>query len=726
MNKPNDASASPRRTRLVLGLAALALVVLGVVAWLRSTPVADPDRGADGIRPDSAAIGAAGDDGGPGPSAGGARSTVSADPEPVPGAETHAPEVAQPEPADRSHVHGRVVDERGGPVSGAEVEALPSPAASSVASSSRATAKTDADGRFGIAVPDRTALLVRAGAPGFTTAWKSPVYGGERVDLVLRPAARLEVFVAEPDGKPASGAQVGVAALDAARRTAWSDERTTGVDGIARFEAVPRASLSVWATLAPHARAMRLVDTANVGEARVELALGRGLRITGRTLSAAGATPLAGVRVGCNALGFATTDGTGSYELGGIPASASSWGIGAVLAGFAPTYRYVRVDAATGDVVLDFSLTPAPALRGRVVDRAGRPLPGADVRATGRIPTAAFTGETLELEARSDAQGLFVLAPIHVTSIWSLACTGPAGERAARRIGPFPASASTIEIGDVVLDAPAGIVGRVERAALADASAARVALRAIQPAARPGSYVRGVAAAAPLDPWGAFRFDDLPPGRYWVELHATAATEARAPLAVVEVELAPGAREEVVLAPGRATIEGYVAGPDGRALRQSGIELVALDEKDRTVARGNVERDGAFSFAVPGTGEHTLLVRDPSLRFEEERVAQVQPGEDLRIQLRPRVGGRKIEGTLRSTDGKPVENLTVAFRHAGTFEVVGRVAIPQASGAFSMDGLENAPYYVEVTDFAGRYRPEPARLVGADEAWVEFQLEPRE
>jgi hypothetical protein len=69
--------------------------------------------------------------------------------------------------------------------------------------------------------------------------------------------------------------------------------------------------------------------------------------------------------------------------------------------------------------------------------------------------------------------------------------------------------------------------------------------------------------------------------------------------------------------------------------------------------------------------------------------------------------------------------LTVAFRNAETLEVLGRVAIPEASGAFAIEGLENMPYLLELTDFDGRYAPEDAHLVRPGDAPIEIVLEPR-
>lgn len=717
---------SPARQResgrtIWLGVAAVAAVLLAVFVYLR---VSAPSAGT-GIDP--AAVSTARDEAAQPAAPSGdtpARTSVTTESAARIQADPAVARVPSEAPADRTRVTGVVVDEAGAPIPDARVEAH----SATVAGASRAQQNTDPEGRFVLVVPERTALRVRASAGGFGVAWRNPVFGGEELTLVLGRPARLEVLVKLPDQTPAVGARVRVASRDGDRVSSWRTEVETGADGRVVIENAPRARLSVSASAPPSsgagaraaAPASTVVDTSDTATLAVELELRPGLRLHGTVLDAAGGAGIPGARVGCDALGHAVTDAAGRYELGGIGASMNAWGIAVRAAGFEPAWRYVRIDDDSGDVELDFRLGPAPRLTGRVVDGRGVGIPGAVVEAEARVPTVAFTGETCSFRAETDPAGRFELAPVPRAARLVLRTSTPTGARAELAVGPFPGAEATIDIGDVRVESTGVVSGDADCATLQNLRDARVVLR---PASASGTS--RVTAVVALDPWCGFRFEDVVAGSYWLELHASSSTEGSPPLAMREIEVAPGAAVQVDLDASRAWIGGVVLGPDDRPVRKSAVRIVVRDESGRTVARGTLGREGEFRLGVPGDGEHGIDVVDPALRLENEHVERVRPGEDLRIRLRQRVGGGRIEGHLRASDGSSIAELNVAFRDAATLETVSRVAIPDANGRFVMEGFEDAPYLVEVVDFAGRFEPRAAQLVQPDGPTLDILLQRR-
>lgn len=704
-----------------LAAAALAVVLLAVFVYLR---VSAPSAGT-GIDP--AAVSTARDEAAQPAAPSGdtpARTSVATESAARIHADPAVARVPSEAPADRTRILGLVVDEAGAPIPDARVEAH----SATVAGAPRAQQNTDPEGRFVLVVPERTALRVRASAGGFGVAWRNPVFGGEELTLVLSRPARLEVLVKLPDQTPAVGARVRVASRDGDRISSWRIDGETDAEGRVVIADAPRARLSVSANAptssAANARtaapASTIVDTSENPTATVELVLRLGLRLHGTVLDAADGAGIAGARVGCDALGHAVTDAAGRYELGGIGASPNSWGIGVLAVGQEPVWRYVRIDEESGDVELDFRLGLAPRLTGRVVDGRGAGIPGAVVEAEARVPTVAFTGETCSFRAETDPAGRFELAPVPRAARLVLRTVTPTGARAELAVGPFPGAEATIDIGDVRVESTGVVSGDADCAALQNIRDARVVLR---PASASGTS--RVTAVVALDPWCGFRFEDVVAGSYWVELHASSSTDASPPLAMREIELSAGAAIDVDLDASRAWIQGVVLGPDDRPVRRSAVRLVVRDESGRTVARGTLGRDGEFRLGVPGDGEHRIDVFDPALRLETEHVERARPGEDLRIRLRKRVGGGRIEGLLRAVDGSSIAELNVSFRDAATLEAVGRVAIPDGTGRFVMEGFEDAPYLVEVVDFAGRFEPRAAELVHPGGPTLDIVLQPR-
>lgn len=717
---------SVARARSVLGLALVAAAALGFFAWRRGNASAPPAETEQVAPPSNAAGPRLADEREP-TDAAPARESIEPANEAAAFESPSTSVVSPPDvPANRSLLRGRVVDARGAGLADAavEVEAIELRAGGttpSIAERFERALRTEADGGFELDVPERRALIARASTPGHAPAFASPVFGGEVLTLVLLDAGELEIVVRDGAGAPIEGAKVRAWNRDAQGATAWSSAARTDAAGFARIGDAPRARIALLASDPPRADARRNVDLSGEAKVRVELALADGLALRGSVAAAADGAPIEGARVGCDALGFAATDARGRFELAGIAPTMSAWGIGALHAGFAPTYLYVQIDGESGDRVLDFRLERAPALTGTVVDAGAHPVPGAEVLAAGRQPTKAFTGENSQVSTATDANGRFRIDPVHPRSRWTLRVRGPSGGEALVEAGPFAEGVEEIDLGEIALREAASIRGRIEGAG--DPTALRVALR---PNERDANRLRPPIALALPDPWGAFRFDRIVPGRYFVELRSADGDDEESARAVVEVELDAGELEELVLTAGRARIEGRVIDPAGRPAKRSALVVEALDGSGRVVAHAGLDRDASFALALPDAGEYTVVVLDRTLRYETEHVEGVRAdGAPLRLRLHERTGGARIAGRLLRADGQPVSDVTVSFRNAESFEPLGRVAVPDASGAFEIRGLEEVPYFVEVVDFEGRYVEPPARVVQPHDDAIEIVLEAR-
>lgn len=100
--------------------------------------------------------------------------------------------------------YGRVLDEKGKPVSGAEVQ-LPG--------TGRFT--SDSDGRFSVSgAGDRTQVWIKAGGFGTMPVILYETNPREPADIRLAPGADLRLRLLAPDGKPAAGVMVAIQAVD--------------------------------------------------------------------------------------------------------------------------------------------------------------------------------------------------------------------------------------------------------------------------------------------------------------------------------------------------------------------------------------------------------------------------------------------------------------------------------------------------------------------------------
>jgi len=306
-------------------------------------------------------------------------------------------------------LQGRTVAEgrAGEPVPLAEVTLRPYPGVSTPWSrpadlpEESSVAMSDAQGRFGFSglAPGRYALT--AEAPGFSGRTLRFLHVPREGELVvgLWGAGTLEGFVVDAKGQPVSGAEVTASGGPAPMRA------TTGESGGFALE----VQAGTWVLSARHRQALG-AHPAPLSVAPGEtlrgltLTLGAAGGLEGRVTSSDGAAVPGAVLVASasgseGTLGRATSDAAGGYRLE-LPPGQYDVAVGA--RGFSFTAHASLVVPPGVWAPLDVRLQPSTAeLEGRVLDPAGRPVPGAEVRAQ------RHENEGEAHTTRADAQGAY-------------------------------------------------------------------------------------------------------------------------------------------------------------------------------------------------------------------------------------------------------------------------------------------------------------------------------
>jgi protocatechuate 3,4-dioxygenase beta subunit len=304
---------------------------------------------------------------------------------------------------------GRVVDERGAPVAGAEVRILGEPGSEAVVPL-RDQFTSSADGRFSFAAPEDAVLEARK--PGFAP-------GRGRVDYTARVTGRLtlrltqartgllaiEGVVEDARGTPLSGATV------TAQAQASRDEAAarTGADGRFRLDALAPGGWWIRAERAGFAPAAIVVQA---GATSVRLRLVAGGRIEGRVRDQRGrpVAPFTVIVQSVTVRAVSVVDPDGRYVLEDLAPGTAVLSV--VAPGYAPSAEArVPVPApGTAPAVMDFDLTAGGRLSGVVLTRGSRtPVAGANVEVEG-MPMSA--GVPVRIEAVSGLDGRFELTGV--------------------------------------------------------------------------------------------------------------------------------------------------------------------------------------------------------------------------------------------------------------------------------------------------------------------------
>jgi hypothetical protein len=150
-----------------------------------------------------------------------------------------------------------------------------------------------------------------------------------------------------------------------------------------------------------------------------------------------------------------------------------------------------------------------------------------------------------------------------------------------------------------------------------------------------------------------------------------------------------------------------------------GVEVV-LDRARRT----QTDSGGRFVFERPGAGAHrveAVLPRDPGAYFTSASSAIAKPGDELRFGLA--FSAARLEGTVRSDGGAPLEGVTVRLEGAAqlsaTTDSSGKYRLAAPAGAARVAVVaESVPAGYELRDLA----PKDVELSAAAPASADFSV----
>ncbi|MDX1502481.1 MAG: carboxypeptidase regulatory-like domain-containing protein, partial [Thermoanaerobaculia bacterium] len=430
--------------------------------------------------------------------------------------------------------------------------------------------------------------------------------------------------------------------------------------------------------------------------------------IAGQVVDAESREPLSHALVWTNMPGeHVETDSGGRFEIAvaGGDARTLFW-----LQAAAPDHfpGYTRTRA--GDPVT-VALEAATRLRGRVVDATGEPLAGAELRAEAEEGFGRSAYLPDGATAASDAEGRFLLAPVHPRAGHRIAVS-LAGYATLRQRLPSPEQRGDEEL-LLVLTRGARAVGRILGPGGEPIAEAEIELHEARASDSGPWFVRGAdpsrkpVAAALSGGDGGFELADLPPGRFDLEVRSPGYAEARQPGIEVPDEPAEVDLGVLELIPG-ADIEGLVVDADGRPVPEAEIRLLPSESASRAIfrrlRRGRVRDevaavsgpDGGFRVEDLHPGEiGDLLVSAAGHATARLFGIEAPTAQPLRVEL---AAAARLAGRVLDPGGGPIEDARV---HAQPLSETGaRIVFRRADSGWAR------------TDADGRFELEvdPGRL----------------
>jgi protocatechuate 3,4-dioxygenase beta subunit len=386
------------------------------------------------------------------------------------------------------------------------------------------------------------------------------------------------------------------------------------------------------------------------------------------------------------------TDEEGLFELADLPAGHLR------LLVRAEGYRLeertgIEVETGAKEQALTIRLRRGALVQGRVAASDGSPVSGASVSVVEETGGRWMSGATTDGDGRYRLDGV---EPGRRT-VGAVAEDG----RSTRRELEVIDGANTL---DLAFEPGWPVAGTV-----LDAAGAPVADAFLTLAAESTAWA-GIEART--DEHGAFRFEDVREGTYWLRArHRRYAmtrledpVEVAGPVADVELRLASGAR-----------IVGTLSGLEEVELRQS--EVIAYDRRTGTAA-GRIAPDGGFVIPALAPGDWTVLASAPGGRRATDHVAIAPGEEEIRVDL-SFGDGFTLEGTVL-LESEPLSGAQVALRNQDIADSAW--SRTDHLGRFQADGLEPGRYSLVVSKFdSGLHHQEELLLLDDEEVLIEIE-----
>ncbi len=628
-------------------------------------------------------------------------------------------------------LRGRVVDEYGRPVEGAEVEARFRGLLGEVADELRET-ETDAEGAFELAHVPGGRIELRASHEEFREGLLVPeqelVEGDllERLEIVLKAGATITGRVAFPDGTPAAGAMVrasldvremqgGLDGLEFARNRGGF--ATAGEDGSFVIAGLHPRSLLVKASLdvdeGEHTGQWSVAQS-NVlpGGDPIALVLEALLSLSGQVLDGAQQpVPSFVVRASLKGsgaflgLGAETEERSfqdeeeGRFEADGL--TPGTWEVTVSAEGFATsTSREVSLPRPVGEEPLVFVLAPGCVVRGVVLGPSGEPRAGARVSLELDMATrfSAMARGGIP-EAHSDHEGRFELRGLDPGSLSLVAFAD--GLASNEPVACDLAAGEVLE--DVVLKLRTGgiLTGEVLDQGKPDAGKMVIVQRTPQYTSQHMLHT---------DAEGTFRVESLEPGKWQVVVTADLLSrgegeETTAPsmeqflgnMKMEMVDIFDGEETHVVLGEppanpvrvqgrvvhAREPVPGAVVSfvPEG-SKGMNNLKLIVTSEDGRF----ETELSGAGTYFVT-VQKNPAMAQQVSIEFVETIPDTEEPYEFL---LELPVG--KVSGRVRGPDGELLAGCRVSIALDGGLSSNGYFGGHYQETATDDDGYYQLPY----------------------------------
>jgi RNA polymerase sigma factor (sigma-70 family) len=604
---------------------------------------------------------------------------VVADPTPAP----------VPQPDALVALTGIVVDGAERPIEGAAVAVLePLGASFNLLSESgeveeRGQETTGADGRFALPVPFARVQRLEVSAANCATRTLEPCYGGQDYTIALEPAASLTGRITDATtGVPVSGVAL-FGAFDENR-----SERVTGVsgdDGTFVLDGLPAGTLSIDVLPQHHEAQLRREVVLRGGEtAHLDVVLQRGGTVFGTVTDAASGQPIAGAEIsaGWTFQKVVRTDVAGSYRMGGAPGPGVP-DMYVRAGGYALAVKEVR---GNGEQRVDFALRRGGSVRGRIVDGNGAPKAGVYVAADADLGVVNGIGHNDWRHARSGADGMFRITGLVPDAQYALLVRHRGWATLAFQLPGAVDPDKAMDVGDLQLEPPAVLVGRV-----VDAESRGIADAGVDLTGTNDDYDRMLALRqggerrvpyhvsnrqVRTDREGWFRIADLAGGTYDVS---------------VSVRGGPrGGFEDLRVEPGRTTagveirvdlgreLAGTVVTDDGTPLPTAHLS-VRIHRDDQTGQMERfvlVDRDGSFHALGLADAPYRLEVsashwaNDGPALWLGSAVRDVPAGSrDVRLVLHRAVD---ITGRVVDSQGRPRKGIAVVAVRDGEVDDAAR------------------------------------------------------
>lgn len=421
------------------------------------------------------------------------------------------------------------------------------------------------------------------------------------------------------------------------------------------------------------------------------------------------------------------TDASGRFEIQALPAGTFDMVVRGT--GFAPlTVPGLVVPEGKGRTDLGtVMLAPGAAVRGKVTDPKGNPIAGAEVRAAAArgetMPLLPGMDEQGPADALTAADGLFTLEDRAPGESLDLKVSHP-----KYGPGSAPAvSVPTEQPVRIVLQPNARVSGKVTGPDRRPVAGAYVSVNEMTSVSFGGGSSRMLAMSnhqgTVTDEEGAFSFNDVAPGP--IEVSASATGRQRAKLEGLEVK--PGqdlTGVELLLAPG-GVIEGRVIA-DGRPMPGVEVALLAPSSTESSFSFPdlNATTDGDGQFRIDGvpSGPRTLEARAQGYRRAVRDVEVTTETKTVELVLER---GLEISGRVVDDAGNPIASANVRL-YAGEnfFDFNAPQAVTGTDGAFTLGGLQDGTYRLTARKdgYVMEGQRESVTVAGASLAGIELKL----